>query len=496
MSTHHHPGSEFAAPVPAADWYNPESAAHVVQFYQDDHFLLDELSRFIGGALVAGDFGIVLATEGHRRGIAQRLRSRGLDVAVAVEQGRYIALDAETTLANLMVDGSPDTARVVALSDSLMARVKLQSGNRQPQVRIFGEMVVLLWVQGNREAALRLERIWTDLARRYGFSLRCAYPIGEFDRAEDSQPFLQVCAEHSGVIPAESYVLLADEAARLRQLTHLQQQAQALEAEVAERIAVEQRLRRREAELLRSQKMAETGRLAATIAHEINNPLESLTNLFYLLQSHPSLEGTARYWADLAGQELKRIAHITKQMLAFYRVSAQPVSFSLAEVLDEVLDMFQQKLAARQIQVEKQYSSEGMLQGFPTEMRQLFANLLGNAMEASDKNGKLRIHLYQTSDWRGSGRRGIRVSIGDQGSGIAVEHRKKIFEPFFTTKGEAGTGLGLWVSRGIVEKCGGAIRLRSSAQPGRSGTVFSVFLPLVIAGQPDTAALVESKIVA
>jgi signal transduction histidine kinase len=288
-------------------------------------------------------------------------------------------------------------------------------------------------------------------------------------------------------------VLLADEAARLRQLTHLQQQAQALEAEVAERMEVEKRLRLREAELLRSQKMAEAGRLAATIAHEINNPLESLTNLFFLLQSHPSLEGTARYWADLAGRELKRMAHITKQMLAFYRVSAQPVSFSLAEVMDEVLGMFQHKLAARHLQVERQYSSEGILQGFPTEMRQLFANLLGNAMEASDESGRLRVRLYETSDWRGSGRRGIRVSIADQGSGIAAEHRKKIFEPFFTTKGEAGTGLGLWVSRGIAEKCGGAIHFRSSAQPGRSGTVFSVFLPLLIAGQPDTAAFVESK---
>jgi signal transduction histidine kinase len=493
MSTNNFPGSGSASALPLAGWCDSDGPAHVVQFYKDDAFLLDELSRFIGSALVAGDYGILFATESHRRGITRRLRSRGLDVGVAVEQGRYIALDAETTLANLMVNGLPYPARLSAIMDSLMGRAKLLADGRQARVRIFGEMVALLWSEGNREAAIRLEQIWRELAQRYDFSLRCAYPISDFGRAADSQAFLQICAEHSGVIPAESYVALADEEARLRQLSHLQQQAQALQTEVAERIEVEKRLRLREIELLRSQKMAETGRLAATIAHEINNPLESLTNLFYLLQSHPSLEGSARHWVDLAGQELKRIAHITKQMLTFYRVSTQPVSFSVAGVLDEVLDMFKQKLSGRDIQVRKQYSTEGILEGFPSEMRQLFANLLGNAIEASDKNGTLRVHLYESSDWRRSGRRGIRVSIADNGVGIAAEHRGKIFEPFFTTKGEAGTGLGLWVSRGIVDKCGGTIRFRSNLRQGRSGTVFAVFLPFATTGQPETAALVDAK---
>jgi signal transduction histidine kinase len=180
-------------------------------------------------------------------------------------------------------------------------------------------------------------------------------------------------------------------------------------------------------------------------------------------------------------------------MLAFYRVSAQRVSFSVAGVLDETLGMFEHKIAARNLQVRKQYSTEGILEGFPSEMRQLFANLLGNAIEASDKNGTLRVHLYESSDWRRSGRRGIRVSIADTGAGIAAEHREKIFEPFFTTKGEAGTGLGLWVSRGIVDKCGGAIRFRSSLRQGQNGTVFGVFLPFATTGQAETAAWVDAK---
>jgi signal transduction histidine kinase len=493
MSTNNLSGSGSASPLPWAEWCDPDSPAHVVQFYQDDAFLLDELSRFIGSALVAGDCGIVIATESHRQGIAWRLRSRGLDVGVAVEQGRYIALDAETILANLMVDKLPDPARLAAIMGGLMGRAKSLADGRQVHVRVFGEMVTLLWAQGNREAAIRLEQIWRELAQKHGFSLRCAYPIGDFGRAADSQAFLQICAEHTGVIPAESYIELAGTEARLRQISHLQQQAQALELEVVERMELEKCIRLQEAELLRSEKTAETGRLAASIAHEINNPLESLTNLLYLLQASPSLDNTARQWADLADQELRRIAHITKQMLAFYRVSTRPVPFSLAAILDEVLGLFEPKLTARKIYVRKRYTGEGALVGFPSEIRQLFANLIGNAIEATGRHGMLRVHLYESCDWRNSARRGIRISIADTGAGIAAENREKIFQPFFTTKGEAGTGLGLWVSRGIVAKHEGTIRFRSNLWPGHSGTIFAVFLPFAAAEQREGLALAGVK---
>lgn len=230
--------------------------------------------------------------------------------------------------------------------------------------------------------------------------------------------------------------------------------------------------------LRQSEKLAATGRLAATIAHEINNPLEALTNLFYLLQWHPSLDDAARGYAALADQELRRIAHITKQMLGFYRESPRPVPLKMSEILDSVVELYARRLSSHDIRVQKHYATEGALEGFPSELRQLLTNLVRNATEASRKNGKIHLHIRETRDWRRPSRRGVRVSIADNGSGIPAATQKKIFEPFFTTKGESATGLGLWASRAIVDRHEGSIRLRSSDRQGRSGTVFSVFLPI------------------
>jgi signal transduction histidine kinase len=174
-------------------------------------------------------------------------------------------------------------------------------------------------------------------------------------------------------------------------------------------------------------------------------------------------------------------------MLAFHRESASTVPVNISEILDDVVDLYAPKLASSEIAVEKNYESEEPVEGFPSEIRQVLANLVANAIEACSRQGKIRLHVFASCERTGPLRRGVRVCIADTGSGVRVENRKKIFEPFFTTKGEAGTGLGLWVSRGIVQKHEGSIRFRSSVLPGRSGTVFSVFLPSA-AGQPAEAA--------
>jgi PAS domain S-box-containing protein len=235
--------------------------------------------------------------------------------------------------------------------------------------------------------------------------------------------------------------------------------------------------KRMEEALRDSEKLALTGRLAATIAHEINNPLEALSNLFYLIEAHPSLDEEVRSYATLADQELKRVAHITKQMLGFYRHSIDRVPLKLSEILDGVVELYETKLIRQNIVVQRRYASDEIVWGFPSDLRQLFANLLGNAIEASGSNRTVRLRIASSRDWTNPGRSGVRVSIADSGAGIPADIRKKLFEPFFTTKGEAGTGLGLWVSKGIVQKHGGTIRFRSSVRHGRTGTVFSVFLP-------------------
>ena len=223
--------------------------AHTVQFYGEDAFLLDELSRFIGTALGAGDAAVVIATKAHRDGLAQRLKVRGLDAARATEQGRYVSMDAAETLGKFMRDGWPDAALFTEVLGGVLGQAAAAAGGKDSPIAAFGEMVALLWTQGNAEAAVRLEQLWNDLAQNYSMSLRCAYPMSGFDREYHSDSFLKICAEHSHVIPVESYTALIDDEQRLRSITHLQQKAQALEAEMAERKQVEEALRRTKAEL-------------------------------------------------------------------------------------------------------------------------------------------------------------------------------------------------------------------------------------------------------
>lgn len=223
--------------------------AHTVQFYGEDSFLIDELSRFIGTALGAGDAAVVIATKAHREGLAHRLKARGLDVVRATEQGRYVALDAAETLRRVMRDGWPDAALFAEVVGGILGQAAVAAGAGDSRISAFGEMVALLWSEGKAEAAIHLEQLWNNLAQNYSLSLRCAYPMSGFDREYHSDSFLKICAEHSHVIPVESYTALIDDEQRLRSITHLQQKAQALEAEMAERKQVEEALRRTKAEL-------------------------------------------------------------------------------------------------------------------------------------------------------------------------------------------------------------------------------------------------------
>jgi two-component system CheB/CheR fusion protein len=231
-------------------------------------------------------------------------------------------------------------------------------------------------------------------------------------------------------------------------------------------------------EVLRStEKLAATGRLAASFGHEINNPLQTLTGVLYLLGHSTKLGEAERQHLATAHAELERVAHLTTSMLGFYRNSTSPVDVKICEVLDSVLKFYGPAIRSGKTIVERRYDSEDVIRGFPSEITQVFSNLVGNALEALTPEGRLELHVLASRDWENPTRRGVRVFIADNGPGISRENRRRIFEPFFTTKGEKGTGLGLWVASGIVNKHGGWIRVRSSTQPGRSGTCFSVFFP-------------------
>jgi protein-histidine pros-kinase len=226
-----------------------------------------------------------------------------------------------------------------------------------------------------------------------------------------------------------------------------------------------------EAALQRSEKLAVTGRMLATIAHEIRNPLDSLTNILFVLKSNPTLDATGKEFIEYAEGEVARLLSIAGQTLAPHRQPKLPVVTSVAKLLDDVLATFAAKLMACKVAVHREYESDGEVTIFPSELQQVFTNLVGNAIDAMDKGGgelTVGVRKYAAD---------VIVSVADTGCGIPEQDRESIFNPFFTTKGDKGTGIGLFVIKGLLNKLGGSIELESSTKPGESGTKFTVHLP-------------------
>jgi PAS domain S-box-containing protein len=206
---------------------------HVVRFYTEDNALIDTITPIVAVALQAGDAAVIIATRVHRDGLAQRLHSVGVDTASAAEQGRYVALDAEETLAKFMVEEWPNDARFADVIGEVIEQARKAAGGSHARVIAFGEMVALLWNRGRIEATLRLEQLWNELAKTHAFSLCCAYPMAPFDRREHSEPFQKICAEHSHVVPGHGYADLLDQDDRMRAIARLEQKNHALEVESA-----------------------------------------------------------------------------------------------------------------------------------------------------------------------------------------------------------------------------------------------------------------------
>ena len=233
---------------------------------------------------------------------------------------------------------------------------------------------------------------------------------------------------------------------------------------------------RAEEALRETEKLAAMGRVAGIIAHEINNPLAAITNIFYLLRNHPSLDAEARRCAEMAEQELQRVSHITRQTLSFYRESKQPISILVSELIEDVLGLQERAIKSNRIAVRKKYLTASVVRGFPVELRQVFLNLIGNAIQAMPDGGTLGVSVREATDPT-LNRRGIMISIVDTGKGIRPEDARNLFQPFFSTKSTKGTGLGLWISKGIVQKYEGRITFRSCHSETGCITCFRVFLP-------------------
>jgi PAS domain S-box-containing protein len=702
-----------------ARWDELSSQGHSVQFYEDDSFLLDGLSRFIGAALLAGDSAIVVATKAHREGLGTRLASRGFDLKPAITRGRYLSLDAAETLSQFMVKGRPDGARFSRVIGSAITQLSSSAQPEHPRVAAFGEMVALLWAEGKCDAAIRLEQLWNELARTRSFHLHCAYPIHFFSREKDGQLLKKICAEHSHVLPAESYTALVSDEERRRSIIFLQQKAQALETEIIERKQADQSRRESEerlrlaqqvagigsfewnvetnvnrwtpeleamhglrpgeftgtrqaweellhpddrsdlmklvtegfetgapvqgewrvvwpdgsihwiagkwqvikdtsgrplrvtgvniditdrkraeetslqlAEIVQSaddaivgkdlngmvtswnraaenifgyraeeivgrsilliippelhdqepailakikagerieqcetvrvrkdgkrlnvslsifpvrnqtgrivgvakiarditrqkklednlhmsEKLAAVGRLASTIAHEINNPLEAVTNFIYLANQQPGLSEQVKNYLQGADRELRRVSHIARQTLGFYRDNSQPVDMCVTGAVEDVFTIYESRLKYKGLHIEKRIKPGLQVCIAQGEFKQILSNLIGNAIDASREGGRILFCARATRHFQ-SGRDGIRITVADDGVGIPAENKEKLFTPFFTTKREIGTGLGLWITKDLIEKKGGTIRFRSQSQ---SGTAMSFFIPVQV----------------
>jgi PAS domain S-box-containing protein len=239
--------SSVSFPTPTAvptSWGEARPHSHLVQFYEDDSFLIDSLARWFGEGLRAGDACVFIGTDGHRCSLEKRLTGKGIALDIVRAQGRFRCLDADRTLSNFMVDEWPDEALFIRTIEGVLGAM-----SKRANIRAFGEMVALLWKVGKREAAIRLEEIWNSFMEKHALSLCCAYPIASFSSDADSSLFLKVCAEHTPVLPAESYSALTTPAERLRAVSLLQYKAKALESEKADREQAEKSLHLRQKEL-------------------------------------------------------------------------------------------------------------------------------------------------------------------------------------------------------------------------------------------------------
>jgi PAS domain S-box-containing protein len=238
--------------------------------------------------------------------------------------------------------------------------------------------------------------------------------------------------------------------------------------------------------LIKQEKLAVTGRLAASIAHEINNPLQALASLVYLIGESSTLQD-AREFATAAQAELLRVSEIVTQTLRFYRQSTHAEETNIVEVVESVLRLVQKKLKECRIALKRDFDPTGPFVCYAGELRQIIANIVTNAIDAMSGGGTLTIRVRTGRDWHDLTREGVRITIADSGPGIPAEIKSRIFEPFFTTKEATGTGLGLWVTSELLRKDKGSIHLYSRTTPGRSGTAFSVFLPCVPAQNSKSA---------
>jgi signal transduction histidine kinase len=243
-------------------------------------------------------------------------------------------------------------------------------------------------------------------------------------------------------------------------------------------------VKRLEKQLREVEKMAAAGQLASSLAHEINNPLMAVVNALYLLAGRSDLDPDATGLISMANHEVARVSRIVKQSLSFYRAGMAAQEVDLVAVIEESLQVLNVKSERAGVAISKKITPKTIVIGFADEIRQVVDNLLVNAVAATPPGGRLTLCLRQMRNWKNHNELGARLTIADNGCGIPKARLSRVFEPFFTTKPDKGKGLGLWVVKGIVDKHGGSVKIRSTDAAARSGTVVSIFWPSAVKASP------------
>jgi PAS domain S-box-containing protein len=236
-------------------------------------------------------------------------------------------------------------------------------------------------------------------------------------------------------------------------------------------------IKQSEEALRQAEKLSTAGRFAASMAHEINNPLAAVTNLIYLASRDPQLHTETRSLLQSADKELARVSRIVAQTLRFHKQTSAPIPIEVREIMESVFPLFASRLSADRVTLKKEYKPCSSLWCFSHELRHAFANLVGNALDATPEGGHVRVRIRAGRRWSGSQEHGVVVVVAGTGHGISDRMRQRLFEPFVTTKESTGTGLGLWATEGIVRKHRGRILFRTKTGQAQSGTVFSLFFP-------------------
>jgi len=464
------------------------SDGHLVQYYEQESFLYDRVTAFMSDGLCGSDAAVLIATSAHRDGVESRLRAKGLDLQHLAADGRYHALDARETLSQFMVDGSPDPHRFASTIGPVIRTAR--SGDRR--VLAFGEMVALVWAEGNRDAAIRLEELWNALAREETFALLCAYPIMSFDDAGYAKPFADINAAHTWVTPAESYsVAEVDE--RNRIIAGLQQKAAALETESKQRAALETALRSKIDELADVDRRKDE--FLAMLGHELRNPLAPVTTALQSMRIHENEPSRVARSREIVERQIDHMTRLIDDLLDVSRITRGKIELReqalvLSSVVEGAIESARPLIEERGHRISLDLPSEPVtFLADPARLAQVFANLLNNAAKYTDLGGRIWVRARVEGN-------DLVVRVKDDGPGLTNELRKNAFDllmqgPQTRARARGGLGIGLTLVRRLVELHGGTVEALSEG-PGK-GTEFVVRIPLrlppVADGAPQVAEI-------